>query len=593
MNNNRMCFEADASSIDIKQLLQKDFLELSMRVISDANPNVNGSWFTPESMENSLDTFVNKPILGYFENGDFVSHDGEWNYDSETQMDYWDTLGKRGERILGMIRESDGVQIVDGKDGLKWIELRCCLWVQYGYKQVKRLLKDAKKAKKQGGVAKNVSVEVDILDAEKLPNGVLKINKFNLVGITILGSRNGVKVEPGIENAGLSVIDIMGKDVFEAQKNALRLAYEKIDHPNNKKGEFSNMETEKITEAQEENIQKSEQFSNENNPAKNVEEVTTENEVKADEKNEASSVNTVMCEENKDKEEKAVCEEEVCPDCGKNPCVCENKENCDCHENESSEEDKDEDEDSKEDDKDEKSEEETKEDNCKYEENKEACPGCVSETVYDLTRLLNTMNSFAMEVTYTSKYYSEFKSEYEAVVSFLERIKRQAAEDIAVIGKLISDATEEFKGNILNFEKNISEDTISSLYAKFEEIKSQNDAYKVRFEEVEKNEFLEKAKEIVNLAELDEENSKEMYSLCESGEIANIDSLKNKIALKLFEERIANNKNKNNSIEEKKEKEEEKTVSFSAPVNEPVVVVEEKTKKKASSWDTLKEYNKN
>ena len=84
-----------------------------------------------------------------------------------------------------------------------------------------------------------------------------------------------------------------------------------------------------------------------------------------------------------------------------------------------------------------------------------------------------------------------------------------------------------------------------------------------------------------------------MYSLCESGEIADIDSLKNKIALKLFEERIANNKNKNNSIEEKKEKEEEKTVSFSAPVNEPVIVVEEKTKKKASSWDTLKEYNKN
>ena len=289
MENKRMFFEVDANSIDIKQLLQTDFLELSMRVISDANPNVNGSWFSLESMQNAINSgsFANKPILGYFENGDFVSHDGEWNYDSETQMNYWDTLGKKGERILGIIRESDPVEIVQGSDGLNWIELKCCLWVNYSYKQVKRLLKDAKKAKKEGGLAKNVSVEVDITDYDNLPNGVMKIKSFDLIGVTILGSRNGVKVEPGIENAGLSVIDIMGTEVFEAQKQAIRMAYEKLDGPNINKEEVSKMENENkvlentVAEEAPKNIEGTAQFSNED-PAVNSENETIENSAPAE-----------------------------------------------------------------------------------------------------------------------------------------------------------------------------------------------------------------------------------------------------------------------------------------------------------------------
>lgn len=77
METKKLYFDIDASTIDIKPLLRKDFLELSMKAISSANPNRNNSWFTRESMEKSIDTFRNKPILGYFENGDFVSHNGE------------------------------------------------------------------------------------------------------------------------------------------------------------------------------------------------------------------------------------------------------------------------------------------------------------------------------------------------------------------------------------------------------------------------------------------------------------------------------------------------------------------------------------
>lgn len=573
MENKRMFFEVDADSIDIKQLLQKDFLELSMRVISDANPNVNGSWFTVESMQKSIPNFSNKPILGYFENGDFVSHDGEWNYDTETQMDYWDTLGKKGERILGLIRESDPVEIVQGKDGLNWIELKCCLWVNYGFKQVKRLLKDAKKAKKNGGLAKNVSVEVDITDYEKLPNGVLKINDFNLIGITILGSRNGVKVEPGIENAGLSVIDIMGTEVFEAQKKAIRLAYEKIDNPNTKKEEVSKMENENIvqengSEVEAQVTEKTEQFSeNNDNPAVNTEE-----------NSEVSNTEETQTFEDDNKDE-------VCPECGKNPCVCE-KEHCESDSDEDEGKSEDDDNDDKDD----------KEDNCKFEETAEntECPGCASNTVYDLTYLLNSMSDFATNLAYTCNYYESFEGDKEAIVATLQRIKRQAAEDVAVIGGLVKDASEDLKKSIIAYEANISEDTISSLYKKYEEVKAQNAQFSAKIQEIEKSEFLSEAKTLLDLSKFDAEYTNTMYEACKSGEINSIDDLKNKLALKLFEETIKGNSLKvEQTVEEKTETE---IATFEAPVNNPdttsVFEGNANKSKKATPWEILKEYNK-
>lgn len=289
MEKTKLSFEVDASQIDIKPILKKDFLELSMKAISSANPNRNNSWFTEESMERSKGTFVNKPILGYFENDDFVSHNGDWKHDSETEMDYWDTLGKKGERILGVIRESDEVRIVKDRKGLSWITFTCMLWTQYSFKQVKRLIKDAKRAAKSGSAAKNISVEVDITDYEILPNGVMKINAFNLVGVTILGSRNGVKVEPGIEDAELSVVDVMGRDVYEKQQRALRLAYERLDGAEISKEE-PEMELEK--EDIEETIESSE--------------------------GEAEEQRAQILEDREKFEEGGACEI-----CGKNPCECE------------------------------------------------------------------------------------------------------------------------------------------------------------------------------------------------------------------------------------------------------------------------------
>lgn len=584
MENKRMFFEVDANSIDIKQLLQKDFLELSMRVISDANPNVNGSWFSLESMQNAINSgsFANKPILGYFENGDFVSHDGEWNYDSETQMNYWDTLGKKGERILGIIRESDPVEIVQGSDGLNWIELKCCLWVNYSYKQVKRLLKDAKKAKKEGGLAKNVSVEVDITDYDNLPNGVMKIKSFDLIGVTILGSRNGVKVEPGIENAGLSVIDIMGTEVFEAQKQAIRMAYEKLDGPNINKEEVSKMENENkvlentVAEEAPKNIEGTAQFSNED-PAVNSENETIENSAPAEPQSEGVTF----------EEGKAEGGEEVCPDCGNNPCTCENK-NCSAEEND---DDDDDDNNGDEDNK------ENTENNCKFEGAEPECPGCANETIYDLAHLASRMADFATDLAYTCKYYEEYKGEKDAIIATLQRMKRQYAEDVAVVGELVKGAAEDLKNSIINFEKNIEEDTIASLYKKYEDEKAKNEQYSAKIQEIEKSEFLNEAKEMLDLSKFDKEYSNVMFEACKSGEISDIETLKNKLALKLFETTISCNKEKKvEEVPAEKQAENIENAAFNAPIENPdtTSVFEKKDSKakKVSSWDILKEYNK-
>lgn len=87
----KLTFDVDASMISIRKMLNKDFLELSLKAISSANPNRNGSYFTPESLKEAMPTFYNKPILGCFVDGDFVSHNGEMKDDKEFGIDYWVT----------------------------------------------------------------------------------------------------------------------------------------------------------------------------------------------------------------------------------------------------------------------------------------------------------------------------------------------------------------------------------------------------------------------------------------------------------------------------------------------------------------------
>ena len=212
------CFELDSNQIRIRDILNdKNFLEIEIFAISDANPNRNKSHFTLESMRKGLESFNDRPILGFFnKQGDFESHNGRVAYDPEEQVDYWDN--SNGEQILGFIRQTDRKEIVE-RDGLHWICCTAMIYTQYNYKQVKRLLKDRKK---------KVSVEIAVLDSEMV-DGIEHIKEFDLKGITILGSRNGIQVKEGIEGAGLSILEVFDAARFSGQKQTIIQAYSQLE----------------------------------------------------------------------------------------------------------------------------------------------------------------------------------------------------------------------------------------------------------------------------------------------------------------------------------------------------------------------------
>lgn len=216
-NKNILQFDLSPKQIKFKDILSKEFVELEIWAISDIDPNRNKSHFTLESMERVVanGSIKNKPIVGFFKENDFTTHEGVADYDIELQNEYWNT--ERGERILGWVRESDPVEIVE-KDGLHWIKFRCVLCVKYCYAQVKRLLKDRNK---------KVSVEITVHKSEKRPDGIVDLIDWDLNGTTILGNKNGKEVLEGIPGAHLSILEDLDGEAFAEQKKVLSFAYEK------------------------------------------------------------------------------------------------------------------------------------------------------------------------------------------------------------------------------------------------------------------------------------------------------------------------------------------------------------------------------
>lgn len=242
----KLVFELSPRQLKYKSILDKEFLELEVYAISDINPNRNDTHFTLEAMQKALPSFKNKPIVGLFERGDFTDHAGRMLKDPELNKVYWDT--EHGERILGFIRESDKVEIVE-EDGLHWIRFTCVLCVRYCYRQVRRLLKDK---------TKKVSVEIHVQKSEIDEAGIEHILEFSLDGTTILGSKNGRPVLEGIPGAHLSVLEQLDEEIFEEQRKALCFAYAELnDNDKSKKEEDTviqdeNYEKEEVTCAAEE-----------------------------------------------------------------------------------------------------------------------------------------------------------------------------------------------------------------------------------------------------------------------------------------------------------------------------------------------------
>ena len=205
-----MTFDLDAKSVKVKKLLNQDFLEVSIDAISTAYPNRNNSHFTKESLEDALSTFYNKPVLGSFSvsKDDFRGHEGDLEYDEDLDQLYYDYNDEISERPLGMIRQSDKIEVFNNKkDGLDWIRFTCAIWVKYNYKQVKSLLKSS---------TKKVSVEIEVLDSEYDEKGIEVIKKFVFDGVTILSDQ----LETGIADAKMTILDLVDDALFAKKQRS-------------------------------------------------------------------------------------------------------------------------------------------------------------------------------------------------------------------------------------------------------------------------------------------------------------------------------------------------------------------------------------
>lgn len=227
-NKKVLKFDLEPSQIKIKDLLNKQFLDISIDAISDAYPNRNNSHFTKESMEKAIPSVKNKPVLGAFGKGklngpnDFDEHNADIDYDTELGQAYWDY--ENGERILGTVRESDYVG-VEEKNGQSWLTFRCCLWTLYNYRAVKSLLKSRKK---------KVSVEVMVVSSYYDEKGIEVIEEFELLGVTILGD----KTMEGIPGAHLTILEKLENNLFKKNVECLQFAYKSLEEAN----EDSNLE---------------------------------------------------------------------------------------------------------------------------------------------------------------------------------------------------------------------------------------------------------------------------------------------------------------------------------------------------------------
>lgn len=271
-------FDLSPKQIKFKDILSKEFVELEIWAISDIDPNRNNSHFTYESLKKAVEngSMKNKPIVGFFENNNFTTHEGHADYDLELDKEFWNT--ERGERILGWIRESDPVELVE-KDGLHWVKFRCILCTTYCYAQVKRLLKDRRK---------KVSVEITVHKSEMREDGVLDILDFTLNGTTILGSKNGKEVLEGIPGAHLSILENLDTDALMAQKTALSFAYEKaFGADEDKSGDTAEMQPpEQKSEGEEEIKMENEHMINEDFAK---DDIGTKSALKVDKSKEAMS----------------------------------------------------------------------------------------------------------------------------------------------------------------------------------------------------------------------------------------------------------------------------------------------------------------
>lgn len=153
-----------------------------------ANPN--GSFFEEECLDNSKDSFMNKPIVASYKRDDndevedFKGHE----YD---------------ESPVGVVPETNNYS-TETVDSDNWAVVDCLIFKEY--------CKDAYELIKENDNSKKISMEIEVVSGEmNEDDGLYHIKQFNLLAITILGD----EVPPAMgNNATLTLFSKVDSDKF-------------------------------------------------------------------------------------------------------------------------------------------------------------------------------------------------------------------------------------------------------------------------------------------------------------------------------------------------------------------------------------------
>ena len=255
------------------ELNNPDFHLVKIRIMSSGE-NYNGSSFTIDSLNKAKNSVAYTPILANIierEDGELDANGHD--IDFEMKVDYkGNTVFKETyvERPVGVFLNNSTEVIHDDENDVDYIQAYGIIWKTYS---------DAYEVLKRDEV-KDVSVEIECLSGNFRDDGYYEIHEYNILGTTILG--NGCL--PAIENSRIE-FNFSRDNEYE---NKLKEIDKLLTNFDLKGGEV--MEEKEMQQ----------EFEQQEQPQEEVEQPQE------------------FAEE--------VVKEEVCEECGKNPCECEKEE---------------------------------------------------------------------------------------------------------------------------------------------------------------------------------------------------------------------------------------------------------------------------
>lgn len=237
--NNKLKFE---SSIDIsEEVINKNFHKCRLKIMHDGMNN-NGSIVPLSAIEDAKESIKNTPIMAFIKRDDEGEAIGFGGHESELQI-----KEKDGELYLkefynqvpiGIIPETNNA-VIEEIDGKNYLLSDGFIWKSYSNEAYDMLVENG---------TTNVSCEMQCKSLEFDENDVMSINKFEFLGLVVIG------VDPGMTGANIDMdidfsLNDTNKETFSKQVNELN-SYLTLQFESNGKEESDMEDNKKVEETE-------------------------------------------------------------------------------------------------------------------------------------------------------------------------------------------------------------------------------------------------------------------------------------------------------------------------------------------------------